>query len=285
MNPAASKDAGPYSPERPARVLALMPHPDDFEFNVGGMFALLRQRHGEAVVLKVMTTTTGATGHHVLDAEQTRARRYDEATKAAARIGAEFSFLTRADGTTFDRQFLVEEASLAALWNAIRSFRADLVIAPPPVSDPVAGVHIDHENTAQAVRLVAYQLGVPRAYPGDPAPDYRPPLIVLADDTYASEAAFDLRLDISALYPTKLAMAKEHRSQIYEWLPFIDQSAPPTEAEYEVRFRARHERVNARYGFADAPPCEYFRISRWGRAPREGEIAWFFGDALKNDSF
>lgn len=274
----------PYSLQRPARVLALMPHPDDFEFNVGGMFALLRQRHGEAVALKVMTTTTGATGHHEMDSEQTKARRGDEATKAAAHLGAEFAFLTRADGTTFDRQFPVEEASMAAVWNAIRAFRADLVVTPPPVSDPVAGVHIDHENTARAVRLVAYQLGVPRAYPGNPAPDYRPPLILLADDTYANEAAFDLRLDISDVYPTKLAMAKEHRSQIYEWLPFIDRSAPPTEAEYERRFRQRHERVNARYGFPDAPPCEYFRISRWGRSPWEGEIAWLFGDALKGTS-
>src|SRR5690606_36872620 len=101
----------PYSLQRPARVLALMPHPEDFEFNVGGMFALLRQRHGEAVTLKVMTTTTGATGHHEMDAEQTKARRRDEATNAAAHIGAEFAFLTRADGTIFDRQFLVEEAS------------------------------------------------------------------------------------------------------------------------------------------------------------------------------
>lgn len=275
------KIPGPYFEERPARILALMPHPDDFEFNAGGAFALLRKRQGESVTLKIVTTTTGASGHHQMSAEQTKARRQAEAEAAARLIGADFEFLKDADGRTFDRPFLVERAALAAVWTAIRSFRADVVVCPPSVTDPLAGVHVDHENTAQAVRLVAYQLGVPRAYPGGETADadYRPPLVLLADDTYAAEAACDIRLDIFEVYATKLAMAKQHRSQIYEWLPFVDRCEPPTEAQYEERFRKRHVRVNARYGFPEAPPCEYFRVSRWGRAPLDGEVEWLFGSA------
>jgi LmbE family N-acetylglucosaminyl deacetylase len=148
-----------------------MPHPDDFEFNVGGTFALLRELHGEAVDLKIITTTSGATGHHLMDSEATKLRRLEEATSAARLIKANFEFLKREDEGTFDQQFLVNRESLAAVWRAIRSFQADVVICPPPVTDPLAGVHIDHENTAQVMRLVAYQLGVPRAYLGENSAD------------------------------------------------------------------------------------------------------------------
>lgn len=266
----------------PYRIMALMPHPDDFEFNVGGAFALLRQRLKQDVVLHVTTSTTGASGHHLMNAEETAECRKGEAEAAVKLIGASFSFLRNREGQPFHRQFLIQEDSLAAVWREIRAFRPHLLFAPPPVTDPLSGIHIDHESTAQAVRQVAYQLSVPRAYEAHPTPQphYQAPLILLADDTYASESVYDFRLEIGSVYPRKLQMAKQHRSQIYEWLPYVSETPPPTEAEYEERFLLRHQRVNLRYGFPDAPPSEYYRISRWGRAPVPGELSALFGEHL-----
>ncbi len=262
------------------RLLAILPHPDDFEFNLGGTFASFRRRFGAAVQLKIVTTSRGASGHHELDDDATFARRQAEAAASAALIGAEHECLRQLDGSHVPGQVMVDRNLLGGLWNAVRAFRADILFTLPLAADPLAGVHSDHEETARAVRLVAYQLGVPRAYPslGTPADfGYRSPLILLADDTYAAGASYDLAHDISADYETKLAMAQCHVSQVQEWLPFLDGQPPLTPAQYAERFRLRHERVNARYGFADAVPREFFRISRWGRAPREGELERLFG--------
>lgn len=45
------------------RALSIMAHQDDFEFNAGGFFALLKRSHGQRVHLNILTTTRGASGH------------------------------------------------------------------------------------------------------------------------------------------------------------------------------------------------------------------------------
>lgn len=261
-----------FTEENPARVLAIVPHQDDFEFNVGGTFAQLRRHYGEAVRLKVIITSRGASGHHEMAPDDLFMRRMQEARESAALIGAEVECLTQLDGTHVDAQVLVSRNLLGGLWNAIRAFGADYLFCPPVVSDPLAAVHVDHEETARAVRLVGYQLGVPRAYPtvgAAPQIGYRAPLIVLCDDVYSSEAAFHIANDIGETYATKVAMAKCHRSQIYEWLPFVRGQAAPDEAQFEADFRLRHTRINQRFGLDDETPREYFRFSNWGRRATE----------------
>lgn len=269
---------------KPLRVLSVMAHQDDFEFNLGGTFALLRETLGENVQLRVLTTSNGASGHHLMTAEETFARRSREASESAALVGADYRCLRTLDGEVVgDGQVLISRELLGGLWNEIRRFRADVVFCPPIVTDPLAGVHIDHEQTAIAVRYVAYQLSVPRAYPswGEIDMEYRTPLIINVDDAYNRSSQADVRQDISSVYDLKVQMSLCHRSQVLEWLPFVNGEGEITEDDWKRRFAARHADVNRRYNAADETPSEYFRITRWGRAPREGELEKLFPRAFQ----
>lgn len=272
-----------FTKDKPAHILAIVPHQDDFEFNAGGTFVQLRRRYGDAVRLKVIITSTGASGHHEMDADATFHRRMEEAAESAEMINAEVECLTQLDGTHVAGQVLVTRNLLGGVWNAIRAFRTDYLFCPPTVSDPLAAVHVDHEETARAVRLTGYQLSVPRAYPTIEKPavgiEYRAPLIMLMDDVYNSETHYDVANPISAEFEQKVEMSKCHRSQVYEWLPFVDHRPPPTDEEFKSEFLTRHRLINERYGRDDAKPREYFRISRWGRKANETDIAWLFPDA------
>jgi LmbE family N-acetylglucosaminyl deacetylase len=266
--------------EQPLRVMSIMAHQDDFEFNAGGTFALLRETLGDNVRLCVLTSTTGASGHHLMSATETVARRDREAKASAAMIGAEYELLRKLDGSPIeDGQFLISRNLLGGLWNAVRQFKADVIFCPPIVTDPLAGIHIDHEQTALAVRYIGYQLSVPRAYPtlqGEVDLNYRSPLIINVDDPYNRSEQADVRQDISSVYDLKLKMSLCHTSQVLEWLPFVNDNGDVTEADWAVRFKLRHEQINERYGAYDETVSEYFRITRWGRAPREGELERLF---------
>lgn len=268
-----------FCAERPARILAIMPHPDDFEFNAGGVFAQLRAAHGPAVTLRIITTSMGASGHHQLGADETFHRRLQEARSSAALIEAEAECLTQLDGSHVQGQVLVTRNLLGGLWNAIRSYRADYLFCPPVAGSPLAAVHVDHEETARAIRLVGYQLGVPFAYPtlGQAAPvHYQAPAIFLTDDVYSAENRFHIAADIGQEFGRKTAMAECHVSQIFEWLPFNHGKEPPDREEFRRIFRERHSRINRRYGRPDDQPREYFRASDWGRRATKEDIDFLF---------
>jgi LmbE family N-acetylglucosaminyl deacetylase len=266
--------------KQPLRVMSIMAHQDDFEFNAGGTFALLRRTLGDAVKLCVLATTNGASGHHRMTAAETVERRDREARTSVAMIGAEYRLLHTLEGRPVgDGQFLISRDLLGGLWNAIRSFKADVIFCPPIVTDPLAGVHIDHEQTAIAVRYVGYQLSVPRAYPtleGEVDLQYRSPLIVNVDDPYNRSTQADVRQDIRSVYDLKLKMSLCHTSQVLEWLPFVNNNDDKTEDDWATRFCLRHRDINRRYGIEDDIPREYFRITHWGRTPHAGELQKLF---------
>jgi len=273
------------SNRQPFRVMSIMAHQDDFEFNLGGTFALLRETLGENVHLQIITTSNGASGHHEMTAQETFQRRCREAEESAALIGAKYHCMKTLDGNVVgDGQVLISRDLLGGLWNEIRQFKADVIFCPPIVSDPLAGVHIDHEQTAIAVRYVAYQLSVPRAYPSWNAPidlAYRTPLIINVDDPYNQTTQADIVQDISSVYELKLQMSLCHRSQVLEWLPFVNGEHNITEDVWNERFQKRHAGVNKRYNIFNDTPHECFQITHWGRAPREGELETLFPNRVQ----
>ncbi len=249
------------------KIMSIMAHQDDFEFNAGGTFALLRRIHGAEAQFKILVTTRGASGHHSLGPEETFRRRENEAMKSAAMIGAEYECLKCLDGEHLPGQIFIDRNFLGGLWNAIRAFEPDFIFCPPVTSDPLAGIHIDHYNTAWGVRMVAYQLTVPRAYPDMhnlSRLKTKSPVILNVDDTYSAGKNYDLAFDIAGVYEKKLQMALCHESQIYEWLPWNSNEPPPDREEFQKRFRQRHSNVNLRYGNDDSVPREYFMITKWG---------------------
>lgn len=252
------------------KAMSIMAHQDDFEFNAGGTFALLREKFGDDLKLKVLATTRGASGHHEMSLEETYRRRKKEAEKSAAMIGAEYECLTCLDGSHPRGQFFIDSNTLGGLWNSIRQFEPDLIFCPPVISDPLAGIHIDHYNTACAVRMIAYQLIVPNAYPttkGERKKRVKYPAIINVDDAYAGNGEYDLCIDISSVYNKKINMSLCHESQVFEWLPWTDgREEKISREEFLERFRLRHTNANKRYGIDDSVPREYFRITRWGKS-------------------
>ncbi len=282
------RQCGPYASSMKSntsgsitRVMAIVPHQDDFEFTMGGTFALLRKRYGDAIHLHIATTTAGETGHHKLSREETYLRRDAEARASAALIGATYECVTPLDGDRLHGQLYINRNFLGGIWNAIRAFRPEVIFAPAPALDPMAGVHIDHEHTAQAVRLVAYQTSAPHAFPvtrQQHDAHYPKPLILVVDDHYTKDAGYDIRQDISAVLETKLAMGACHESQIKEWLPWVNSggAGEMTIAQWRETMIQRMKDINLRNGHPAEPLCEYFRITRWGRPPHPGEMELLF---------
>ncbi len=266
--------------ENEIRVMSVMAHQDDFEFTAAGACALMQRRFGARVHLRILAVTRGASGHHRMTPEETFSRRDAEARKSAALLGAEYEFMRGLDGHPLTGQVFLDRNTLGGLWNHIRAFRPDFILCPPVTSDPLAGIHIDHEHTAAAVRLVAYQLCVPHAYPtigATVSEAILTPLIVNVDDGYSCENRWHVRVDVAPVYAEKLAMAMCHESQIFEWLPFSrGESGPITAESFRAEFAARHVETNRRYGMPDTPPAEYFRITKWGRGATRADLETLF---------
>lgn len=276
--------SGKLTMNRKLRIMSVMAHQDDFEFNAGGIFAMLRRHHGDNVEFKILATSTGASGHHELDADATFQRRASEAVKSAEKIGAVYECLVQLDGSHVSGQIFISRNLLGGLWNSIREFEPDYIFCPPVVSDPLAGIHIDHYHTAQAVRMVAYQLGVPRAYPtigGEIKMRIRPPAVINVDDVYSGSGDYHFYCDISDVYSIKEEMAACHESQIYEWLPFTNgMDRRLSMDEWKADFRQRHQGVSRRYRQPGDPPKEFFRITSWGRAWGEKDVHEAFPFAI-----
>ena len=258
------------------RVMSVMAHQDDFEFEAAGLFLQLRQYYGDRVRLKILTTSRGGSGHYQYDTETTAQIREREARASAALAGAEYENLTQLDGSHIPAQVFCDRNMLGGLWNAIRAFAPDYVIAPPVSTNPLAGIHIDHQHTAEAVRLVAYQLGVPHAYPtmnGERIQRFKRPVILNCIDNYAKEPVWHFRLNIDNFREQKMRMLRCHKSQVEEWLPFVNNLDKPeisrwSAEEWEKQTETRHIQRNRLCGFQSVQWHEYFAVTAWSGSNR-----------------
>ena len=262
------------------RVMSVMAHQDDFEFEAAGLFLRLREYYGDDVELKILTTSTGVSGHHIMGPDETIRVREGEAIASANVVGAEYENLRQLDGTHVAAQVFCDRNMLGGLWNAIRAFAPDYIVAPPVVTNPLAGIHIDHQHTAEAVRLVAYQLGVPNAYPTMYAPRvqrFPVPVILNCPDAYCKEAMWHFGVDCDKVREGKISMLLKHKSQVCEWLPFVNNlnNTDPelgscedwNEEDWRSNLNKRVAAVNQRHGFDDSVFREYFAVTRWGYVP------------------
>lgn len=251
------------------RLMSVMAHQDDFEFNASGIFAITRKAYGDRVKLKILTTTRGASGHHILNAEETFRRRDAESRRSAGLLGADYECLRCLDGNHVEAQFFPDRNTLGGLWNAIRKFRPHYLFCPPVIGNPLAGIHIDHYNTAMAVRMLGYQVTVPHAYPatGEAVEErVEAPVVINVDDMYARETDWHFCVDISSVYDEKkIPMSLCHESQLFEWLPWNSGTPVPTVDQAKENLKNRHLNINRRYGLNDGVMREFFRITSWGR--------------------
>jgi LmbE family N-acetylglucosaminyl deacetylase len=265
------------------KVLYVHAHFDDYEFTASGTFELWRRKLGGAFRAKVLVCTDGQAGHHCRTREETGRLRLEEQAASARMGGYEFDLLRLPNGEVPREACLqVTPDLLAALWKAIRDFEPDYLFCPPLASDPLAGVHNDHETIAEAVRRVAYMINVPHAftpeYPADEtqARPCKVPVILAVYDAYMfGTNAYDLAVDVEAAFPNICEMTWCHQSQIAEWLPWVGRhrmAAPKSMAEWSQALRSRFDRKNRELGLATPHAVEVFRVTAWGEVPTLAQL-------------
>jgi LmbE family N-acetylglucosaminyl deacetylase len=274
------------------KVLFVHAHFDDYEFTASGTFELWRRKLGGAFEARVLICTDGKAGHHFRTREETGRIRLEEQA-ASARIGGYEAELLRLPGGEPLREACLQVTPdlLAALWKAIRDFEPDYLFCPPLGSDPLAGIHNDHETIAEAVRRVAYMINVPHAftpeYPADEtqAKPCQVPVIVNVYDGYMFGAnAYDFAVDVEEAFPKICEMTWCHQSQIVEWLPWVGRHnmAPPKSlAEWSKTLRARFDRKNRELGIATSHAVEVFRVTAWGNVPGLEQVVADFPPLLR----
>ncbi len=264
------------------RLLSIMAHQDDWEITTAGLWATLRKRGLDYEGL-VVSTTDGRSGHQTEKPESLVARRDKEARAAAAAVGCRYELLRDDKGESFwNGQLIADNRARGAVWKLVRDYQPDVIFCPPRTDDPRAGCHNDHVNTATIVWSIAYQIQVPHAYPqyayNNEAREC--PLIVAAYDGYLLGSGYDVAVDISDGYDKKIATLDCHRSQFYEWLPWVGRyPAPKDRAALAKEYLRRHLDLNKRLGVRSSRPHEFFYLTRWGRSATREDLKTFFPGA------
>lgn len=277
------------------KALYVHAHFDDYEFTAAGTFELWRRRLGSDFRGRVVVCTDGEAGHHFRTRAETGRLRLAEQEASAKLGGYEFELLRLPDGRVPREACLqVTPELLAAIWNAIREFEPDYLFCPPLGTDPLAGIHNDHETIAEAVRRVAYMINVPHAFtPEYPADETRSkpckvPVIINVYDAYMFGAnACDLVVDVEETFDLIRGLTWCHQSQIREWLPWVGRhqmEAPASEADWGKTLRDRFDRKNRELGLKTGHAVEVFRVTAWGAVPTLEELVRDFPPLLARAS-
>jgi len=194
---------------RPLRLLILGAHPDDAEYHAGGLATIYRE---SGHVVKMVSVSDGAAGHHALGPGPLAAIRRAEADAAAAVIGATAEVWEYPDGA-----LLPTLALRGRIVREIRSFGPDLVL-----THRVYDYHPDHRAVGQAVQDASYLVTVPLVEPEVPALR-RDPVVAYLPDAFTRPypLAGDVVVDVTDRLDTVVRMLACHRCQVFEWLPWL----------------------------------------------------------------
>ncbi len=115
----------------------------------------------------------------------------------------------------------------------MRQFRPDLVL-----THRIHDYHPDHRATGELVRDACYMVRVPAIVPHVPALR-ADPVVASMVDFFSRPQPFqaDVVVDIGAVFERYVALLDCHASQVYEWLPFIEQIPAPVPPADDVAAR------------------------------------------------
>ena len=262
------------------RIICIGAHPDDCEIGFGGL-AVKFAAAGH--IVKFVSVTNGDAGHFRHSREALAKIRRDEAQEAARRLGiAETEVLDIHDG-----EVLPTLAARHEIVRQIRNWEADLVFTHRPWD-----YHPDHRYTGQLVQDSAYLVMVPHVCPDVPALHWNPVFLYL-EDAFEQPTPFRpaIAVDIDEVWDRKLDAIDAHRSQVYEWLPWVDgnlEAVPAEAAEKRAWLSRLYARpinectmaaLQRRYGPARARQirhAEAFQLCEYGRRPDIAELERMF---------
>lgn len=206
-------------------LIVICAHPDDCDLTSGGIALLMK---GCGFNVKFVSVTNGDKGHQLLKPKEIAKRRYEE-TQAVQRLtGIIYEVLDIPDGclvnTLENREKIIK---------LIREWNADIVITHRP-----SDYHPDHRTVATLVQDAAFMVTVPHVLPSVTALSVAP-VFMHTRDRFLTPRPFraDLVVDISSVIRKKAEMLNCHASQMYEWLPFINNIELPILQEEEDRIR------------------------------------------------
>ena len=261
------------------RVIIIGAHPDDCDNDAGGTAALF-VKMGHAV--KFVSVTNGDAGHETMDRADLAKVRATEAQNAGKILGVEYTVLNNHDGelepTLEVRLQIIRE---------IRKWNADIVIAPRPND-----YHPDHRYTGILVQDAAYMVGVPHVA-SDTPPLRKNPVFLYTEDGFDKPNPFvpDISVDITDVYQQKINALAAHKSQFFDWLPWIggysDQVPKSDEdritwlAKIRKRPITQDERTNLEKWYGKdkvvfITDAESFEICEYGWQPTDEDIRALF---------
>lgn len=192
----------------PLRLLIIGAHPDDADYSAGGTAALFA---AAGHVVKMVSVTNGAAGHHQHAGPDLVRRRRTEAANAGAVIGGTYDVLDSPDGG-----LLPTLENRGQIIRLIRNFKPDLVLTHRPND-----YHPDHRYTSMLVQDAAYLVTVPAVAPDSPHL-MRDPVIAYLPDDFQKPYPFtpSVAVDVGPVLDRIVSMLHCHTSQFYEWLAY-----------------------------------------------------------------
>jgi LmbE family N-acetylglucosaminyl deacetylase len=186
------------------RVLVIGAHPDDAE--AAGGLAALYVAHGDSVLL--VSVTNGDKGHQTMGEIELANRRRIEAAGAGKVIGSEYLVMNNHDG-----ELVPSLENRLEIIRLIRRFQPDIIFTHPPND-----YHPDHRYTSILVQDASYMVMVPHVAPDVPALTFNPVVFYMYK---GGDQDPDVVIGIDETIDKKIEMWHQHKSQIYEWLPWI----------------------------------------------------------------
>ncbi len=260
-------------------IIIIGAHPDDAD-EVGGTAYKWVQSGNDVLMVSV---TNGDAGHQSIKSEELAKIRREEARKAGEVIGVRYITLDNHDG-----QLMPTYENRLQIIRLIREQKADIVIFPRPYD-----YHPDHRYTGVLVLDAAYMVTVPKILPEVPYL-LKNPLFLYTSDGFVHPEAFkaDVCIDIDDVIEKKMDMYHQHKSQMYEWLPFnqgiLDQ-VPASDSDRRAWLGATKK------AWSDATPyraklielygkekgekikyCEAFEDSGYGARLTKENISYYF---------
>ena len=198
---------GQVDQEKKLRIVIFGAHPDDPDKAGGTAFRWLQMGYDVLMV----SVTNGDAGHQTIKAKELAKIRREEARKAGEVIGVRYITLNNHDG-----QLMPTYENRLQIIKIIREQKADVVICPRPYD-----YHPDHRYTSVLVLDAAYMVTVPTILPKVPIVEKNPVFLFMSDGFIHPEPfKADVCIDIDDVIEKKMDMYHQHKSQMYEWLPY-----------------------------------------------------------------
>jgi len=266
-------------PENKLNIIIIGAHPDDPDKVGGTAYKWAQMGHNVLMV----SVTNGDAGHQSIRAKKLAKIRREEARKAGEVIGVKYITLNNHDG-----QLMPTYKNRLEIIKIIREHKSDLVIFPRPYD-----YHPDHRYTGVLVLDAAYMVTVPTILPKVPHLEKNPMFLFMSDGFIHPEPfKADVCIDIDDVIEKKMDMYHQHKSQIYEWLPFnrgiLDQ-VPVSDADRRIWLGETRKRGSSASPYRDKlielygiergskiKNCEAFQDSGYGIRLTEENLYYYF---------